>query len=234
MSRFMGTLVLGIAVVTNVFSQTNTQCATLASCPADGCGARRDPDLNIQKNRTGKPSQVKAVSFADFVGFNSQSVNKKMRSSWTETERATIAGIEGGPGVTLTAYLFDATLADPETCNCFKPTQANRDFHIWLAEDKAGAKKKKFVVVEITPRIRKDHSSWTLAAIRKLKPKSGKPWTLVRVTGYPLFDNEHWDFPKRKIRATAWEIHPITEFSYCATGDTCNPSSDQGWTTLGQ
>lgn len=221
-------LVLSVPVV----AQTKAQCAKLSPCPADGCGKLRDPDLNVQKNRTTAPSQDKAITFADFVAFNSQGVNKKVRASWTPAEHAQVASVEDGPGVVLTAYLFDATLSDPETCNCYKSGPANRDFHIWLAENQAGAKKKKFVVVEMTPRVRPGHPGWTLPAIKKLKPKAGKPWTLVRVKGYALFDNEHWNFPQRKIRATAWEIHPVTEFSYCTTGDTCDPASNQGWQNL--
>src|SRR5690348_7291729 len=229
-----------IAAATAVFlaltpagAQTKAQCAKLASCPPDGCGSRRDSGLNVQKNRTGQPSQFTSTTFADFVALNSKAVNKDMRSKWTDTEHARVTDVENGPGVTLTAFLFDATQSDPETCNCYKPTP-NRDYHIWLAENKAGAKKKKFIVVEMTPQIRKDHAGWKLAAVEALKPKAGKPWTLVRVRGYPLFDNEHWNFPQRKIRATAWEIHPITEFSYCTTGNSCDPASDQGWKNLDQ
>jgi hypothetical protein len=235
MFRFVPVLILVVLTLGGTAStQTQAKCAGLASCPNDGCGAKRDPDLNVGKNRTAPPSHFTATSFADFVGFNSKAVNKKIRSSWTDAERARVEAVEGGSGITLTAYLFDATLAEPETCNCFKATAANRDFHIWLAGSQAGAKKKKFVVVEMTPRIRKSHPAWKLTTISKIKPKSGKPWTLVRVRGYALFDNEHWDFPKRKIRATAWEIHPITEFSYCTTGDTCDPSTEQGWKNLDQ
>ena len=214
-------------------AQTKAQCAKLASCPADGCGSRRDSDLNKQKNRTTPPSGFNSMSFAEFVALNSKAVNKDMRSSWTDAERAGVTDVENGPGVTLTAFLFDATQSDPETCNCYKPTP-NRDYHIWLAENKAGAKKKKFVVVEMTPRVRKNHAGWKLQAVEALKPKTGKPWTLVRVRGYALFDNEHWNFPKRKIRATAWEIHPIIEFSYCTTGDNCDPTTNQGWKNLDQ
>jgi hypothetical protein len=193
-----------LITITPALAKTKAQCAKLTSCPTEGCGTRPDSDLNTQKNRTSAPAQFTAMSFA-----------------------------ENGSGVTLTAFLFDATQSDPETCNCYKPAP-NRDYHIWLAENKAGATKKKFVVVEMTPRIRKNHPAWKLTSIHKLKPKAGKPWTLVRVRGYALFDNEHWNFPQRKIRATAWEIHPITEFSYCTTGDSCDPASDQGWKNLDQ
>ena len=213
-------------------AQTKAQCAKLSPCPAEGCGKQKDPDLNVQKNRTAAPAQYAAKSFADFVAFNAEAVKKKPRSTWTATERNGVEAIENGAGVVLTAYLYDATLSDAETCNCYKTGKANRDFHIWLAENQAGAKKKKFVVVEMTPPVRRDHHGWKLTAITKLKPKAGKPWTLVRVKGLALFDSEHWNFPQRKIRATAWEIHPVTEFSYCTTGDTCDAASDQGWKSL--
>ena len=222
-----------LITITPALAKTKAQCAKLTSCPTEGCGTRPDSDLNTQKNRTSAPAQFTAMSFADFVALNSNAVNKATRSDWTDAERSQVTGVENGSGVTLTAFLFDATQSDPETCNCYKPAP-NRDYHIWLAENKAGATKKKFVVVEMTPRIRKNHPAWKLTSIHKLKPKAGKPWTLVRVRGYALFDNEHWNFPQRKIRATAWEIHPITEFSYCTTGDSCDPASDQGWKNLDQ
>jgi hypothetical protein len=235
MRRMLSVVFLALFTFTaSAAPQTKAQCAKLTTCPADGCGAKRDPDLNKQKNRTGVPSQASAVTFAEFVAFNAKAVNKKTRSTWTDADKSKVADIEDGPGVVLTAYLFDATLSDAETCNCYKATATNRDFHIWLAENKAGATKKKFVVVEMTPRIRSGHSEWALAGIKALKPKAGKPWTLVRVKGYPFFDSEHWNFPQRKIRATAWEIHPVTEFSYCTTGDNCNPAGAQGWKKLGQ
>jgi hypothetical protein len=232
--KLMVTAVVLSLTISTFATETKAKCAKLSTCPAAGCGAKKDPDLNVQKNRTGEPGSYTTVSFAEFVTFNSKAVNKKTRSKWTDTERTQVAGIEDGPGVTITAFLFDATLADRETCNCYKTGEANRDFHIWLAENKAGAKAKKFIVVEMTPLIRPDHPSWNLKAIRQLRPKSGKPWTLVRVKGYPLFDSEHWNFPKRKIRATAWEIHPVTEFSYCSADDDCDPSSEKGWKELGE
>ena len=177
-------VVAAIVLSASAQAQTKAHCAKLVTCPAEGCGAKRDPDLNVQKNRTNEPSQFTTVSFADFVAFNSKAVNKKTRANWTDAEGSRVASVENGPGVTLTAYLFDATLSEPETCNCYKEQPANRDFHIWLAENKAGAAKKKFVVVEMTPPIRPDHPGWTLPAIKKLKPKAGQPWTLVRVKGY--------------------------------------------------
>lgn len=102
----------------------------------------------------------------------------KTRSTWTEGERTQVATIENGSGVVLTAFLFDATLSDPETYNCYKAGDSNRDFHIWLAEDKTGAKGQKFNVVEMTPRIRPDHSGWKRAAIKQPRhpSKAGRSW----------------------------------------------------------
>src|SRR5581483_1735610 len=192
MLKFFPVLVAALLlVITPTSAKTKAQCAKLTSCPTTGCGTRPDSELNTQKNRTSAPSQFVALSFADFVALNSKAVNKATRSNWADAERTQVTDVENGSGVTLTAFLFDATQSDPETCNCYKPTP-NRDYHIWLAENKAGAKKKKFIVVEMTPQIRKDHAGWKLAAVEALKPKAGKPWTLVRVRGYPLFDNEHW------------------------------------------
>ena len=118
--------------ITPALAKTKAQCAKLASCPPGGCGTHQDTDLNTQKNRTNPPAQFTAMTFADFVALNAKAINKSTRSGWTAAERTQVTDVENGPGVTLTALLFDATQSDPETCNCYKPTP-NRDYHIWLA-----------------------------------------------------------------------------------------------------
>jgi hypothetical protein len=202
----------------------------IETCPPEGCGAHRDPDLNRQKNRTATPSGYEPMTLGGFVALNAQAVNKKGRDRWTPSERSRVEGIESR-GVMVVAFLYDATLSDAETCNCYREEQSGRDFHIWLAKDAAGAKAKKFLVVEMTPKTRSTHLGWTLAAMKALKPKHGN-WTKVRVSGFPLFDSEHWNFPKRKIRATAWEIHPVMTFEYCSSASTCVDDSNEGWTRL--
>ena len=52
--------------------------------------------------------------------------------------------------------------------------------------------------------------------------------------GYLLFDDEHWNFPTRTppLRATAWEIHPVTGFEVCPPHTTCLADGDTGWVVL--
>ncbi len=226
-------ILLMLCLSVGACAQTRQQCAKLRNCPDDGCGARRDSALNRQKNRSQAPAHYRDYTYSDFVSLNGQTVHRKLRDSWTPVETARITDVENGDGVSLVAYFVDATLSDPETCNCFRSQAKNRDYHIWLAEDAAGAKQKNFIVVEMTPKGRAANRGWTLQRLRRLRPKAGQPWTQVRVRGYAFFDNEHWDFPERKppIRATAWEIHPVTEFAYCAAGETCTIDSNN-WVKL--
>src|SRR5512146_608390 len=63
---------------------TKSNCAKdLAACGEKGCSAENklppDPDLNVQKNRSGQPSQFKRYTFAQFSALNSKAVNKKGR-----------------------------------------------------------------------------------------------------------------------------------------------------------
>jgi hypothetical protein len=220
-------LALGLAA-----AETKEQCAARRTCPADGCGTRPDKGLNRQKNRTGPPASPRTLSFAEFRDLNQQAVLKKSREKWDAAETERVEAVENGRGVTLVGFLYDATLSDPETCNCFRKADKDHDFHIWLAEDEAGARRKQFVVVEMTPRVRRSHPRWTLKRLARYTPKKDQPWTRVRVQGYALFDNEHFDFPKRKIRATAWEVHPVTAFSICPAGKTCSATGDDNWVDL--
>ncbi len=203
------------------------ECPT--PCPVEGC--RGDPDLNRQKNRTGEPSAYRRLTFGEFVKLNEKAVNKKRRENWTDAEKKRIGDLENGQGVILTGLLLDAKLSVPEACNCFQEDQALRDFHIWLVRNKAHATKPESLVVEMTPPIRKDKSGWKKETLRKLIPP--KAWSQVRVRGYLFFDSEHHDFPRREVpvRASAWEIHPVTEFEVCRQA-TCAVEGDAGWVKL--
>jgi hypothetical protein len=160
-------------------------------------------------------------------------VNKKGRNDWTAEEKKRIAALEDGPGVTLVGLLFDAKLSEKEACNCFRDEPEFRDFHVWLVRGKQQAAKPKSVVVEMTPPVRSGMAGWDLKKLRDRIPP--KAWTRVRVRGYLFFDSEHWDFPNRKpqpVRASSWEIHPVTAFEVCPPQTTCPADGEQGWVKL--
>jgi hypothetical protein len=79
------------------------------------------------------------------------------------------------------------------------------DWHIALVEH-PGDGEATSIVVEPTPRIKKNHPKWTEA---KLTPwlNSDQP---ARISGWLLFSPQHTNHLK-KYRSTLWEIHPITK-----------------------
>jgi hypothetical protein len=70
------------------------------------------------------------------------------------------------------------------------------------------------VVVETTPRIRKDHPNWAAAKLQTCcKGKN----VLVRISGWTMLDPFHIaDVGKR--RQTLWEIHPVTKIEMFTNG----------------
>jgi len=79
--------------------------------------------------------------------------------------------------------------------------------HVGEGEDVA-------IIVETTPRVRREHASWTTARL--------KPWTAhvgshanpnynrqkVRISGWLMLDPEHQDMIDSGLRSTLWEVHP--------------------------
>ena len=62
------------------------------------------------------------------------------------------------------------------------------------------------IVVETTPRVRKDHSGWTTAKLDPLVHTA----TQVRISGWLMFDPNHPDHIGT-FRTTLCEVHPITK-----------------------
>jgi hypothetical protein len=81
--------------------------------------------------------------------------------------------------------------------------QADKDFHVWLANSQDDDKSET-VVVEVSPRIRGQHVSSTITNLKRLVKNQAQ----VRISGWIPLDPGH---PKQlgKTRKTLWEIHPI-------------------------
>lgn len=133
-------------------------------------------------------------------------------------------------GATITGYVADVLPGGMESCNCHAANLLNRDTHIILvAAQKDAKKRRRHVIVEVTPRVRKFHPGWTTDRLRvALKGKR------VTFTGWMFFDEEHAQnsfntAPRGSVkgntgsvwRATAWEIHPVTDISV-----TLNPTTE--------
>lgn len=119
-------------------------------------------------------------------------------------------------GAEVTGYVDDVKVGGIETVNCHAHTPQYRDTHIELVLDPMDSGAVQRVIVEVTPRWRammaEKGVDWSTRALRD---RFLGRW--VKVTGWMLFDVEHKNESEntaqgrpRNWRATAWEIHPVT------------------------
>jgi hypothetical protein len=88
------------------------------------------------------------------------------------------------------------------------------DFHLWLVNSPtnvmtASVAKPTSIVVEMTPRVRKNHPNWTVEKLTEIANNKD----MVRVSGWLTFDQEH---PEQigVHRKKLWEVHPIIKLEY--------------------
>lgn len=116
----------------------------------------------------------------------------------------------------MAGYVLAVYEGGVETANCRARDEARRDTHIEIASA-LGAPKTRRVVVEVTPRWRAKMAAcgvdWSTPALRRRLLGHR-----ISVTGWMLFDFEHARESEntdpgnpRDWRASAWEIHPVTE-----------------------
>jgi hypothetical protein len=197
----------------------------LEQCPAIGCGGG-DTLLNGKKNILTIPSSLEVITFDDF-----RHLEEERPSTWMEGQpRDEVEQLGEGTGVMLTGYLFGAHSGSPETCNCKLSGEENNDYHLNIVEHDVDPQTAS-VVVEMTPKFRKNKPAWTLTTLDGLAPARNKRLPLVRVSGYLLFDSEHVSRSGGE-RMTIWEIHPVTKVEFCPTG-ICRSDTDEGWREVG-
>ena len=169
-------------------------------CPVEGRGG--DTALNRLKNRTEIPASFGSVDFEELADLEvPEGVGKKPRAHWSG---ATLASVERQEkrAVEVVGYLLRVKLEGREATNCGSDTLGDRDFHLWLAnspdDDRSDA-----VVVEVTPRVRAQHPSWSLTNLNRFVRQRSR----VRISGWLMLDQDH---PEQvgKTRVTLWEIHP--------------------------
>jgi hypothetical protein len=182
----------------------------MKGCPPEGKGG--DPALNRLKNRTDQ-GRYYPVALDAIGSLAIPSGTRKPRSQWLDRQLASIARFEGIP-VAVEGYLAlvknggggsrrAGREEGKESCNCGLDTPADHDYHLWLLPSPT-AQRSQSLVVEMTPRVRRHHPSWTLANLTDVAESRRR----VRISGWLLFDQEH---PEQinKTRKTLWEIHPI-------------------------
>lgn len=119
-------------------------------------------------------------------------------------------------GAEVTGYVLEVKPGGGETCNCGKTDAAHIDAHIELALQPTDTGKQS-MVVEVTPRMRAIMgNSGTDWSTRTLRTQLHGKWITVR--GWMTFDSQHANAAENtnpggasNWRATAWEIHPVTD-----------------------
>ncbi|MCA1554225.1 MAG: hypothetical protein LC737_07595 [Chloroflexi bacterium] len=173
---------------------------TYKGCPPDGDGG--DRETNRLKNRVDDAVWI-PVPFETLMQLQwPSSVEQKRRDRWPARERQAVERWEGIP-VSIEGYLQGAKEEGPEATNCHGADYEFHDFHLWLTQT-ADEDRTRSIVVEVTPRVREKHPSWTTTVLGRLVRNN----TRVRISGWTMLDPEHPD-QIGKTRGTIWEIHPI-------------------------
>jgi hypothetical protein len=199
----LAVLVLLLAQAAN--DDNNYQLQNGTNCGPEGT-AESAPvkELNRHKNRNSAPTQDAIDPLVSLVA---------MLAPGADDNR-----FDAEKGATITGLVIDVKKGGlAESCNCGATDLIDMDTHIELSLA-AGAAPNQRVIVEVTPRLRKQMKeqgkNWSTAALHQsLKGK----W--VKFTGWLMFDFIHADKSENtspgnpaNFRATAWEIHPVTSF----------------------
>lgn len=175
-------------------------------CPPQGDAAETsaaDPDLNRLKNRETLPNAYEPLRVQDIAALPApEGAGRRHRKKWPPDTLAQVQA-EEKRAVAVDGHLLGVKREEEESTNCGSKDKADRDFHLWLS-DSARDGKAQSIVVEITPRLRAGHASWSLENLRRLVRQKSR----IRVSGWLMLDPEHLD-QTGKSRKTPWEIHPI-------------------------
>ena len=208
--------------------QSNSFQSDEGECGETGDGG--DTDTNRRKNRTDVPSSYHPVTWDAINGLDYAKGAKKSRMEWTPAQLATIAPFEGS-AISVEGYLYKVKVESSsanaksggESTNCHAHPANDVDWHMPLtanvAEDENVA-----IIVETTPRVRRQHPQWTPAHLKPWaahigsQPNGGYNQQKVRISGWLMLDPEHQDMINNGLRSTLWEIHPITKIEVWENG----------------
>ncbi len=182
--------------------------AMFHGCPPEGLAVQEyRKESNRKKNRITRPqaADIDAGATIDSVLHTGDD-----RTRWSDTR-----------GASIVAYVVDVKIGSQETVNCGDTDSAYIDTHIDVVQAPTDTRKIVRMIVEVTPRWRsfmgQQGADWTT---RTLKQTLLGHW--VRFTGWLFWDFEHADASEHtntgasgNWRATAWEIHPITQIKLC-------------------
>ena len=178
------------------------------SCPLEGSALQANRQAsNRKKNRVTAPTQSDIDATATLAAILQTGDDQ---NRWSDARAASIV-----------AFVHDVKPGGEETLNCGETDAAQKDAHIELVLDPQATGKTVRVIVEVTPRWRAfmatQGTDW---ATTTLTQQLEGHW--VRFTGWLFWDFEHADEAAHTNpggtnvwRATAWEIHPVTEIKVC-------------------
>ena len=171
------------------------------NCPPEGCAiSRNSREFARLKNRTTLPQAPDFDNRATLAAILQQGEDT---ARWSDTRAAALEG-----------YVVEVQEGAIETANCLSFTE--RDTHISLAL-KMDAPPAERVILEVSPRMRNwakgQGQDWSTNALKRQLVGH-----LCRFQGWLLFDQEHAGqsentapSAKDNWRATAWELHPLTD-----------------------
>jgi hypothetical protein len=170
------------------------------TCGPDGTG---DTATNHLKNRVDVPPDYHAVTFGAVTSLPKLppgSPTKRSSPHWP-TVAPQITPLEGVP-ISVVGFIFSIKPQGAEGTNCSFTGAGETDWHVPFVLH-SGDLEKTAIVVELTPRVHKDHPNWTTA---NLTPSGPKP--SFRISGWLMFDPDH---PAHlgHFRQTLWEVHPV-------------------------
>jgi len=173
------------------------------NCPSAGIAfTEKARALHRLKNRTAIPQ---ASDFNPQISLDELLRPGDDRSRWSTQQAARID-----------AYVIDGAYARPEATNCYLPCR--RDVHIAIAK-RPGAPQTEQVIIEVTSNFREAAEqkglNWSAPS---LKAQLVGHW--CEFEGWMYFDVGHEEESENTTpnnpenwRATAWEIHPVTNFA---------------------
>jgi hypothetical protein len=231
-----------------------------AGCNASGS---YDAALSFLKDRIDfpTPSAVQFLKPDNFAELEKLAAKEGVKTNDHHDHLAALAAGGEGKQFGVVGFLYPSKVEGSESSNCQLAKEAGDDaavdFHIYIGFDADIAaqlrQKKAFtgdakkalnrqsVIVEMTPHYRAafHEDDWTFDNIKKLLGRQ------VKVTGQLLLDNEH-NIPSQNCglpganlstcwRASAWELHPVTEFLVCNKTDaSCAINGSQDWIPMAQ
>jgi hypothetical protein len=202
-------------------AQTSSFHSDEGDCGKTGDGG--DTDTNRRKNRTDIPDTYHPVTWNAINNTRYPKAAPRSRMDWQPDQLAQIQPFEGA-AISVEGFLYKVKVESSspnaatggESTNCHARLANDVDWHMPLTAS-VGENEDVAIIVETTPRVRRQHPHWTTAQLKPWTAHVGSAVNLhynrqkVRISGWLMLDPEHQDMINNGLRSTLWEIHPITK-----------------------